>query len=149
MDDLAPMLDRIARTVWTTALGLQIGRVPGDPLPFWEQPPLSASIDIRGEWNGTLLLSAPEALIRRFARILFGPEPAELGRAELEDTLGELVNIIGGNLKSCLPPPCQLSLPVQIPAGGAAEAPGGKGRSDVCRLSFVCEGEPLVVRVRQ
>ena len=149
MDDLAPMLDRITRTVWTTALGLQIGRVPGDPLPSWDQPPISASIDIRGEWNGTVLLSAPEALIRRFARILFGPEPAELGRIELDDTLGELVNIIGGNLKSCLPSPCRLSLPVQVPAGGAPEASEGKGCSDLCRLSFVCEGQPLAVLVRR
>ena len=42
---------------------------------------------------------------------MFGAEPGDLSDDEVSDALGELTNMVGGNIKSLLPAPSQLSLP--------------------------------------
>ena len=147
MDDLSPVLDQIIRSIWDTTLGLPIVRVPGDPVPSWTEPPLTASVEITGQWHGRVILSTPEALVHRIARHLFGSEPATLERSDLEDSLRELVNITGGNLKSCLPQPCHLALPVMVRPDEEKSPSLEPGASAACRLSFVCEEQPLMVTV--
>ena len=39
-------------------------------------------------------------------------QPGEPAEADIADALGEIANVIGGNLKSTLPGPSLLSLPV-------------------------------------
>jgi chemotaxis protein CheX len=42
---------------------------------------------------------------------MYGRPPAELGCQDVCDAWGELVNMVGGNLKALLPPPTALSIP--------------------------------------
>jgi len=59
------------------------------------------------------------------------------------DVIGELANVLGGNVKGVLPGPCKLSLPrVETTAPLA-------GGQEVCqRVWFDCEGNPFNVTVR-
>jgi chemotaxis protein CheX len=107
----------ITREVWASVLSLMAESVPLD-----EATPASAglgtsfigSIQIRGAWEGSVFIQAPMGLARRAAAIMFGLDEASVGSDEMCDALGELTNIVGGNVKAVLPSPCALSLPTVV-----------------------------------
>ncbi|MEQ1946132.1 MAG: chemotaxis protein CheX [Bryobacteraceae bacterium] len=78
---------------------------------------LTATVQFVGEWKGAVLLTCGAKLARAFAARLMpapsGPEGA-ISKEDVSDTLGEVVNMIGGNLKSVLPPGVVLSIPSVI-----------------------------------
>ena len=142
MDDLGPVLEEVTRAVWGTLLGFPLARVEGDPLPSWKEPPMVASVDIAGDWNGSVILACSPRLARRAALRMFGAQAVEPTADDLQDVLGELANMTSGNLKSCRGAHCRLSRPK---AGAPSQAPEAGGR----RRSFECEGEAVVVMVRE
>lgn len=79
-----------------------------------EGPVSSALVGITGEWDGAVLVDCTPELARVLAGTMFGIAADDVGRDQVEDTLGELANMIGGNLKALLPPPCSLSLPTVV-----------------------------------
>jgi chemotaxis protein CheX len=65
----------------------------------------------------------------------------ELTPAEVLDTWGELVNMVGGNLKGLLPPPSQLSLPdVRESATYCYSEPETRPLNQV---TFACQGHRI------
>jgi chemotaxis protein CheX len=66
---------------------------------------------------------------------------------DVADALGELANIIGGNLKNMVPAPSALSLPhVVIAAQAESRWPAV---TEICRLSAQWLDEPVNVSVLQ
>lgn len=79
----------------------------------WEPRPgsLTAAIFFAGAWKGAVLLECSETLARRWtSRLLSMTEPTEV-TDDVRDAMGELVNMVGGNLKSVLPRGVGLSMP--------------------------------------
>ena len=76
---------------------------------------------------------------------MFGMEPEEPEASDVRDTVGELANMAGGNVKSTLSGSCQLSLP-SVTEGLSYEinVPGSKVSE---RVAFHCEGSLVVVAV--
>jgi flagellar motor switch protein FliN len=74
-----------------------------------------SSVCFAGDATGIVSVHVPADLARIMAASMLGMEPEELeGHAEIEDLLGELGNIVGGNLKSALTDAglrCALSTP--------------------------------------
>ena len=62
------------------------------------------------------------------------------GLSDLRDTLGELTHMLGGNLKSLLPAPSRVSLPVVAEHYNTAIAGRPAGRA-----LLRCEGQPLQI----
>jgi len=56
-------------------------------------------------------LSCPFSFAAECGAMMYGRPAAELAASEVRDAWGELVNIVGGNLKALLTPPCRLGLP--------------------------------------
>jgi chemotaxis protein CheX len=77
------------------------------------------------------------------AEMLAIPSPVEVADGDVADAVGELVNMVGGNLKSIMPGPSSLSLP-SVAAGRAAF---GADVREVSRLDVVWRGEPVRVCV--
>lgn len=108
-------------------------------------PSLTGRIEIGGSWAGTVELTCSLAAARRLAAAMFGvPEP-DLDELAVPDAVGELVNIVGGNLKSLLPPPTSLSLPAVEEQVGRA-GPGRQGSGFEAGFSWL--GEPVLVELR-
>ncbi len=63
----------------------------------------------------------------------------------MTDALGELTNVFAGNIKALLAQPSSISLPTV--AFGPSYEIGVVGATVVARVSFVCEGHPLVVTI--
>ncbi len=82
-----------------------------------ESPPASISsslVSIAGQWDGAVIVDCSPGVAAVLAGIMFGLPPGEVERDHIEDTLGELANMIGGNLKAMLAPTCTLSLPTVV-----------------------------------
>ncbi len=80
-----------------------------DPVPVEE---LHAWVDVNGTMAGRVLLSTELATAVELTRALLGLDPAErVGDADIVDALGEVANVVGGNVKALVPDPGVLTLP--------------------------------------
>ena len=71
----------------------------------------TATVGISGGWSGQVRLDCSDALSVLAAGEVFRLAPDEVTSGQVQDALGELVNIIGGTVKSLLPGPSRLALP--------------------------------------
>lgn len=71
----------------------------------------AASIQITGEWTGCVVLDLAPETAQGVAAAMFRIATDEVSALDRQEVAAELVNMIGGNLKSLLPGPSFLSLP--------------------------------------
>ena len=107
-------IHQITRDVWSSMLGSEIQINPEIPASNSAERCIAGSVNITGSWNGTVLLFCSAAMAGQVAGLMLGSDPAALSPGDISDTVGELTNIIGGNIKALVPPPAQLSLPSVI-----------------------------------
>jgi chemotaxis protein CheX len=105
-------IQRVTAMIWESILRLPLE--PGPVVASAGQHVVSAFVHINGAWNGAVVLDCGVEFARRAAGIMFslGDEPAT--PADIQDALGELANMIGGNIKGLCPEVCWLSLPVVV-----------------------------------
>jgi chemotaxis protein CheX len=68
-------------------------------------------VQITGQWLGSVSMIFSSSSIRRAAQAMLLVDASQVSEADERDVGAELVNMIGGNFKSLLPAPVQLSLP--------------------------------------
>lgn len=134
----------ITRTVWSSFLQLDLAVVPPEEAPLPGRV-LSAALRLSGAWSGAVLLQCPEGHAAAAAAAMFAREPAQLSDGDARDAVGELANIVAGNIKSLLPAPCELSLPSVGWDGLASAGPSGAGL--LHRVAFVATAGVLHVSV--
>jgi chemotaxis protein CheX len=139
-------LQAIAEQVWASYLDMS-GCDPLVALPGEEfSVDVSASVSVTGAWQGHIVVSCSNTAAKYAAGELLGVEQDDVTDADVADALGELANIIGGNVKSLLPEPCGLSLPrVVVSSGNLYEQ--WPQTAVVCQLGGLWRGEPLTVVV--
>lgn len=101
----------LTRNVWEAFLDLPIERVDDPAEPKDGEEIVSACVHISGEWNGSVILSCSATLATTVAGAMFDLEPEDVDEELLHDAVGEVANMIGGNVKGLVPGPSQLSLP--------------------------------------
>jgi len=99
---------------------------------------LAGCVQITGAWEGTVTLDFPISLAKQVAAIMFNLDCDEVENSLLQDALGELTNMTGGNIKSLLPEPCYLSLPAVAFTDSNMRVPGSE---PVTNVTFKCSGE--------
>ena len=133
-----------AEFAWST-LDLKITPSSGQ---FDENPEnsVTANIQISGHWQGVIALKIGHDLAQQLAVNMFSIEKGRVTDAEINDALSEMINIIGGNLKSLLPQPNQLSLPMVGLKGTDLHFPFTEQCSQVV---FDCLGKQFMVAIHQ
>jgi chemotaxis protein CheX len=127
--------------VWESVLCLPIEPegLAGDLV----QPLVSSCVHITGGWEGSVVVRCSRDLAASITETMFGMDPGEASADEIADAIGEIANMIGGNVKSLVPGPSQLSLPV-VADGGELVFP----ESEACAESnFVTSEQPMMVSV--
>jgi flagellar motor switch protein FliN len=108
-----------------------------------------SSVCFAGDATGIVSVHVPEDLARIMAAKMLGMEPEEIeGHAEIEDLLGELGNIVGGNLKSALTDAglrCALSTPSFTTGSDFMIESLNLERYE--RYAFQCEGRTVFVEM--
>ena len=103
-----PGISQITEAVFSTMLDLPI--FPTAPGPESERYELTAAVYYVGAWQGALLLEcAMEQAMEWGSRLMSLPSPIAVEDAR--DGLGELCNVLAGNLKPLLPQGVGLSTP--------------------------------------
>ncbi|GIE90359.1 chemotaxis protein CheX [Actinoplanes regularis] len=102
-----------------------------------------SSVSITGAWNGHVVYASSRAAAQRAAAAFLAMEIDEVSEEDISDTLGELANIVGGNVKAMLPPGSQLSLPqVVLAPESTARYPSAERISGIYGT---WEGEPVSI----
>lgn len=135
----------ITETTWSAMLGLDIRPSEAGVSPVEGEEILIGEAGIRGAWEGQVRLHGTRALAQSAAAKIFAMAPESIQVQDQIDAIYELTNIIAGNIKSCLPEPCHLSLPTV--QHGTEWEPIVDGADKVSELAFECEGQPLLVTV--
>jgi chemotaxis protein CheX len=136
----------IAQDVWSTFTGTSI-RAADDETAAGSDDIIVGSVAVSGEWQGYVLLACPTQLARTAASAMFEVPAGKLTDDEVADALGELTNMVGGNVKSLLPGPARLSLPtVTVGESFVLRMP----RAELLnKVSLACDGLELTVSVWQ
>ncbi|MCB9830907.1 MAG: chemotaxis protein CheX [Planctomycetes bacterium] len=112
------VLGSALESIWLNVLGAHPERAPIDHLLVPEES-YFAGVSITGVWNGACVFSCSEALARRITALMFGSDPDDVTADDLRDALGEMANLLGGQVKALVPEGSDISLPVVGSAPGA------------------------------
>ncbi|MFK7768392.1 MAG: chemotaxis protein CheX [Mariniblastus sp.] len=136
-DDVAQM----ANDLFTAMLAL-----PFDPTPRDSFDPtataIQSSIQIQGDWNAELRVTAPHELASEIACNMFGLEGEEISKSDIFDAMGEIVNVIGGNAKGVVDRDCKLSLPCVDDFRELLETP-------TLTTTFECMNHPITIQLHE
>lgn len=142
-NDLAEMVEQ----VWQSYLDPE-GVSPLIPTYDENQPSeVHSSVSISGSWTGHVVFASSTTAARKAAAAFLAMEVDEVGPEDLSDVLGELANIVGGNVKAMLPPGCFLSLPQVMLAPETTTRYPNAGR--ISGVYGLWEGEPVNVSMWQ
>jgi chemotaxis protein CheX len=133
----------IAEQVWSSSLGEAEPLMP-QPLvegAFPAEQAWSAAVTVSGGWDASVTVEVADRVAQALATTMLGT--ADVEDADIADAVGELVNMIGGNVKSLMPGPSTLSLPAV--AAGRAVHPSGAVEG--ARYDALWSGEPVRVSV--
>jgi chemotaxis protein CheX len=134
----------ITRDVWESFTGRAIDVADGQAHPGGGDVTVGC-VTVTGAWQGSVLLACPAQLARLAAAAMFDLPAEQLDDREVADALGELTNMVGGNIKSLIPGPSRLSMPaVTVGASPTVKPPRA---ALVTTVSLACEGLPLTVSV--
>ena len=138
-------IEQLTTSIWDAILHLPVV-ADGTPLPTDVQT-MNACVHITGAWRGAVALSCGKEMASEAAEIMFGLESNTASKVEMEDAVGELVNMIGGNVKALLPESCQLSLPAVVQGSSyTVRVPGSRL---VSQVPFRCGEHALNVSLLQ
>jgi chemotaxis protein CheX len=142
-NDLAELVEQ----VWMSYLDPE-GLSPLIPTYDENQPSeVHSSVSITGSWTGHVVYACSTTAAQHAAAAFLAMEVDEVSSEDLSDVLGELANIMGGNVKAMLPPGCFLSLPqVMLAPESTTRYPNAERISGVYGL---WEGEPVNVSMWQ
>ncbi len=131
----------IAEEAWSALIGDEEflvplpGGLPDDAVSSW--------VEIVGPWNGAVVLTTGRSTAEELSRCLLAEHaPPVLDAEDVDDALGELANVVGGNVKAVLPGPSVLGLPEV----GTAPEPGHP--ADICRVDLLWRGQSLTITVQ-
>lgn len=102
-------LGRIAHDIFDTMLGVEIWPAEEEWRPAKDR--LTGAVYLAGAWRGAVLFECDRDQARHFThRLMAVPLPEEVND-DVRDTMGEVANMMGGNLKAVLPHGVVLSMP--------------------------------------
>jgi chemotaxis protein CheY-P-specific phosphatase CheC len=126
----------LVEDIWSSLFEVPLDR--DAPLP---EDVVTAFVDISGGWSGRVLVATTtEGALALASHMLHVPESV-VEEADLADAIGELANIVGGSVKSCVDGQCALSLP-----NVSRYSPGAPAQ-DALEVLATWNTHPLCIRV--
>ncbi len=139
-------ISQFVRDTWSSLLGMKASPTDKPFVPNGKDNTLAGCVQITGEWQGTITLYAPEEIGKKVASAIYGLDEVEVSDQQIQDVIGEVANILAGNIKSLFPPPCSLSLPSVIVTDYNLHPTGSQ---TLTAVNFDCEGLAFLVVILQ
>lgn len=135
-------ISHFVHEIWSSVLRLPVTQTNQSFPSSGLKDTVAGYIQITGEWQGTVVMYCSKNLAEKFASIMWSLEESEIEFDQIQDAIGELTNMAGGNIKALLPPPCQLSLPIVANSNFDPDIPDNHLLSSV---NFECEGSVFAI----
>ena len=136
-------LAQIVASVFGAMLSLEVGEGGTPWFPNGDR--LTAAVQMAGDWNGALLLECDRRQACQFAGRFLSIDPPGNVDDVVRDVLGELANMIGGNIKCVLTHGIRLSMPSVVDGSDYCLRVCGTTVRE--RLAFQCIEGPFWVTV--
>lgn len=143
MTMLSDGIEEVTSIVWGSVLALPVELATDQQLPT--NPTVTCFVQIEGAWEGAVVFRCPERLGKLLADSMFGKSSANRDTSDINDALGEITNILTGNIKALLPQPSRITLPV-IASGNDYQLVV-LGTEITAEVAFSCQGETFVVTI--
>ncbi|MET7423233.1 chemotaxis protein CheX [Dactylosporangium sp. NPDC005555] len=104
-------LAEIVNEVWDAYLQ-QSDAQTTDHEPALDTRPITAAVSITGAWEGHVRVLVPAMAATDITGLMLAMDPDEVTDQDVTDAMGELINVVGGNLKNRGAQPAKLGLPV-------------------------------------
>jgi hypothetical protein len=104
-------VDEVFRSVMDLTLRLQADELKSAAGVEGLPQMVRAEISFKGAWKGQVMLQIEPALAREMAALMMCKDPEETADTETFDAVGELANIIAGNLRPLMPGYRAMTLP--------------------------------------
>ncbi len=134
---------QIVTEVWSSMLGIEAERL--ETPPSFEGPAVAGSVGVSGAVDAQISLEMSAEAARLFAGLMFGLGADEVSDDDIADSVGELTNMVGGNIKSLIADSGMLSLPVV--AQGKIPTLRVVGGQVLLQDMFVADGNLILVTV--
>jgi chemotaxis protein CheX len=103
------LLAEIVESVFKTMMGLEVSSSDAPWSHIGDR--LTSFVHLTGDWNGAVLLECNSRQACQFAGRILAMDAPDIVDDDVRDVLGELANMIGGNLKSGMATGIRLSMP--------------------------------------
>jgi chemotaxis protein CheX len=103
------LLSQIVESVFMTMMSLEVTPSDASWKPTGDR--LTSFVHLTGDWNGAVLLDCKPHQACQFAGRILAMDPPDVVDDDVRDVLGELANMIGGNMKCGMPTGVRLSMP--------------------------------------
>lgn len=102
-------LAQIVESVFSTMMNLEVG----EGVTPWISSPdrITSAVHLTGDWNGAVILECDRVQACRLSGRFLSMDPPDQVDDDVRDVLGELGNMIGGNLKCVLTSGIRISMP--------------------------------------
>jgi chemotaxis protein CheX len=139
-------ISQFVTDIWSTFLSMQVSPTDKHFKPKGKDNTLVGCVQITGEWQGAVTLYASREIGKKVAATMYGLDETEVDKQQIQDVIGEITNILAGNIKSLLPSPCSISLPSVAVTDYNLHHPGSE---PITAVNFDCEGMPFLVVMLQ
>ena len=106
------MVAEIVKSVFLTMMDLEVVQSEVPSTPTGER--LTSFVQLTGEWNGAVMFECTRHQACQFAGRILGMDAPEAVDDDVRDMLGELANMIGGNMKCGMTAGVRLSMPTVL-----------------------------------
>jgi chemotaxis protein CheX len=127
------ILTQVVGSVFETMMNLEVANSGMPWIPRGDC--LTSAVQMGGAWNGAFLLECDRREACRFAGRFLSIDPPKSVNDEVISVLGELANMIGGNMKCVITEGSVLSMPTVTDGNGVMF----DGVEVQDRLAFECE----------
>lgn len=134
---------QLVETIWSSVLEWDVRPVEdvAEPAAAF----VTGTVRITGAWTGSVHLRCDREVTTAAAARMFELPANQLSTDMVLDALGELTNMLAGNLKGLLPGPCELGLPTVGDDWDASLS----GRQQAWQTAFRCDRGLLLVEIRE
>ena len=137
-------IEQTVRAIWDAMLDLPLERIDPQSCPC--DPSITAVVVLDGDFDGAIQIGCGRAMALRITQAMFANDE-QPSTEDISDALGEVANMIAGNLKSAFPGHTSVGLPiVAFRTDYKLAIPGARQVGLVCYLS---DGESLRVALMQ
>jgi chemotaxis protein CheX len=146
MIDLAAEVIEIVDRIGELQLGWTVApSAPEEAVADLDETSTTATVELMGDFDGAVHISCTGQVARAAAAQMFSSSPASLSTAEIRDALGEIANMVAGNLKGRVPGASSLSLPTVVEGRGLEVR--RLGSEDLATIGFLVPDGRILVRV--